>query len=210
MKFKNYLFDLDGTLTDPETGIKNSILYALVKCGLPPLTGDTLNAFIGPPLLDSFQIYCGVSPENAKILLQYYREYFKEKGMFENTVYPGIKETLQALKKRGSRLYIATSKPEPFAKQILEHFNLMEYFSFVGGSTLDETRTKKEEVIQYVLKECDLNPADCLMVGDRYYDIEGARSCGIMVAAVLFGYGDADELKTADYLIDEAKNLLII
>jgi phosphoglycolate phosphatase len=210
MTFKNYLFDLDGTLTDPGLGITNSILYALKKHGFPLLPKEELYKFIGPPLLDSFEKYCDATPEEAKKLLAYYREYFTEKGMFENTVYPGIKQTLSRLKESGAALFVATSKPEPFAKQILEHFDLAKYFTFIGGSTLDETRTKKEEVIAYVLNENGLVPGDCLMVGDRYYDIEGAHCCGLAVAAVLFGYGNSEELKTADYLIETPEALLRI
>ncbi|MBQ4093290.1 MAG: HAD hydrolase-like protein, partial [Firmicutes bacterium] len=141
MPFNYYLFDLDGTLTDPGLGIKNSIRYALNKHGLLPLSDDTLNRFIGPPLLDSFQKYCGVNEEEAILLLKYYREYFTQKGMFENKVYPGITELLAELINRGKELFVATSKPEPFAIQILEHFELASFFSFIGGSTLDEKRT---------------------------------------------------------------------
>ena len=137
-----------------------------------------------------------------------YREYFRSKGMFENKVYPDIPEMLQALKQEGCALFVATSKPEPFAKTILEHFDLAKYFDFIGGSTLQETRTKKTEVIEYVLETNKLNAADCLMVGDRYYDIEGARNCNMKVAAVLFGYGDEKELESADYLITSPMELL--
>lgn len=210
MNYHVYLFDLDGTLTDPGPGIKNSIRYALSKKGLPALSEEILNAFIGPPLLDSFAEHCGATPADAQLLLKYYREYFADRGMFENTVYPGIAEVLAALKERGAKLYVATSKPEPFAKQILAHFGLAPYFDFIGGSTMDETRTKKAEVIDYVLKENDLNANECLMVGDRYYDIEGARSCGLGAAAVLFGYGDFEELKSADYLLEKPEELLNI
>lgn len=210
MKYNCYLFDLDGTLTDPGLGIKNSIRSALNKKGLPPLPEETLNRFIGPPLLDSFEKYCGATHEEAQLLQQYYREYFKEQGMFENSVYPGIPEMLAKLQEQGAKLYVATSKPEQFAKQIIEHFGLARYFTFVGGSTMDATRTKKEDVIDYVLKENSLDPANCLMVGDRCYDVEGARACGLDVAAVLFGYGDLEELKTADYLLKEPKELLSI
>ena len=210
MKFKNILFDLDGTLTDPGMGITNSILFALKKDGLPLLSREELYPFIGPPLIDSFQKYCGVTLEKAQLLLKYYREYFTEKGMFENTVYPGIPAVLEMLQKQGIRLFVATSKPEPFAVRILEHFNLADYFSFIGGSTLDEKRTDKAGVIDYVLKENALSPKETLMVGDRCYDIEGARKCNIAVAAVLFGYGDYEELKTADYIIDKPDDLLKI
>ncbi len=210
MNYKNILFDLDGTLTDPELGITNSICYALLKQNRPVPNQNVLNTFIGPPLIGAFMERCNVSRAEAESLLQDYREYFKEKGMFENKVYPGIPEMLESLKKSGCRLYVATSKPEPFAKQILEHFDLTKYFTFIGGSTLSETRTHKEEVIDYVLKENRLQPQDCLMVGDRYYDIEGARKCGLKVAAVLFGYGDREELQSADYLIHTPMELMSI
>ena len=130
--------------------------------------------------------------------------------MFENKVYPGIEKMLESLKQRGAHLYVATSKPEPFAIRILEHFGIAGYFDFIGGSTLNETRTKKNEVIAYVLEENRLAPADCLMVGDRYYDIKGARECGLKVAAVLFGYGDREELSSADYMISSPTELLEI
>lgn len=210
MAYKNYLFDLDGTLTDPGLGITNSILYALKKQGFPLLPRQELYKFIGPPLLESFQQYCGATKEQSQSLVTAYREYFTQKGMFENVVYNGIPAVLSQLKEQGAALYVATSKPEPFAKQILEHFDLAQYFTFIGGSTLDETRTKKEEVIDYVLKENGLDPRESIMVGDRYYDIEGARCCGLAVAAVLFGYGDREELKTADHLIETPKELLDI
>ena len=208
MTYKNLLFDLDGTLTDPALGIKNSIRYALDKQNRPILDDETLNAFIGPPLIDTFMKYCNVNRKEAESLVTDYREYFRPKGMFENKIYPLIPEMLDALKKEGCSLFVATSKPEPFAKKILEHFDLAKYFDFIGGSTLQETRTKKAEVIAYVLETNGLNPEDCLMVGDRYYDIEGARNCNIKVAAVLFGYGDEEELKSADYLISSPMDLL--
>lgn len=207
---KHVLFDLDGTLTDPGLGIKNSIRYALHKQNRPVPSEETLNAFIGPPLIETFMKYCGVNRTEAESLLMDYREYFKEKGMFENKVYPDIEKTLATLKEQGVYLYVATSKPEPFATRILEHFGLAEYFDFIGGSTLNETRTKKEEVIAYVLEKNRLTPTDCLMVGDRYYDIEGARKCGLKVAAVLFGYGDREELSSADYIVSTPMELLEI
>ncbi|MBR4086881.1 MAG: HAD-IA family hydrolase, partial [Clostridia bacterium] len=179
MTYKNILFDLDGTLTDPALGIKNSIRYALNKQNRPVLNDENLNAFIGPPLIDTFMKFCDVTRKEAESLVADYREYFRSKGMFENKVYPMIPEMLTALKKDGCSLFVATSKPEPFAKTILEHFDLAKYFDFIGGSTLQETRTTKTEVIEYVLKENQLNVKDCLMVGDRCYDIEGAKNCNI-------------------------------
>lgn len=204
------LFDLDGTLTDPGIGIKNSLRYALRKFGLSPLPEETLDAFIGPPLLDSFSKYCGVNEKDSKILLQYYREYFSAKGLFENSVYAEIPELLKILLDQGKSLFVATSKPEPYARKILEHFKIAKFFCFIGGSTMDEKRTEKSEVISYVLKENNLSPDQCLMVGDRCYDIEGAHKCGLQAAAVLYGYGSEAELSTADYIIHFPLELLEI
>ena len=201
MKYENYLFDLDGTLTDPGLGIKNSIRYALEKYGLPELDTDTLEQFIGPPLLESFQKYCHVTAEESEKLLLLYREYFVEHGLYENRVYPEIPEILEELTAKGAKLYVATSKPEAFAVKILEYFGLLEYFTFVGGSTMDEQRTAKQEVIEYVLETRELDPAKTVMIGDRCYDINGGKACGLKTVGVLFGYGCREELEGADYLI---------
>lgn len=200
LKYKNYLFDLDGTLTDPGLGIKNSIRYALEHFGLPILDDKTLDCFIGPPLMDSFQKYCGVSAEDAAELLRLYRVYFADKGLFENEILDGASELLEKLASKGGKIYLATSKPEPFAVKILDHFGLSRYFDFIGGSTLDETRNKKSEVISYVLEENQLRAGESLMIGDRKYDVEGAKECGLDSAGVLVGYGSAEELSGADYV----------
>ncbi len=207
MPYSNYLFDLDGTLTDPGLGIKNSIRYALKQKGLPSLTEEELDAFIGPPLLDSFARYCHASPEEAKALVVAYREYFSTKGLFENMVYDGIPDVLEALRARGARLFVATSKPEPYAKQILEHFDLAKYFTFIGGSTMDETRTDKAEVIAYVLSHTGIDPSESVMVGDRIYDIRGGATCGLSTVGVLYGYGSREELARADWLVELPREL---
>lgn len=210
MKYKNYLFDLDGTLTDPGLGIKNSIRYALDKAGLPTLDDATLNFFIGPPLLDSFQKYCGATPDEAKELVRLYREYFSVTGLFENEVYRGVPELLDELCRRGARVFLATSKPELFAVKILEHFDLMKYFTFAGGSTMDETRTAKADVIDYVLKSANIKAEESVMVGDRKYDIEGGEKCGLDTVGVTFGYGTESEFADADYIINSPEELLNI
>jgi phosphoglycolate phosphatase len=210
MKYKNYLFDLDGTLTDPGLGIKNSIRYALDKAGLPALDDATLNCFIGPPLLDSFQKYCGATPDEAKELVRLYREYFSVTGLFENEVYRGVPELLDELCRRGAKVFLATSKPELFAVKILEHFDLMKYFTFAGGSTMDETRTAKAEVIDYVLKSANIKAEESVMVGDRKYDIEGGEKCGLDTVGVTFGYGTESEFANADYIINSPEELLNI
>lgn len=210
MSYQTYLFDLDGTLTDPGLGIKNSIRHALKQFELPPLDEETLDRFIGPPLLDSFERYCGATREEARRLLRAYREYFAEKGIFENVVYAEIPETLTELRRRGARLCVATSKPELFAKRILAHFELAPLFDFIGGSTMDETRTEKTEVIAYVLENVGAKRADTVMIGDRIYDIAGGKKNGLATAGVLYGYGDREELAGADHLLTCPAELLDI
>ena len=205
-----FLFDLDGTLTDPGLGIKNSIRYALEKYGMPSLDEGTLDLFIGPPLLDSFTRYCGADGEQAKELLRLYREYFSTKGIFENTLFPEVPSVLERMKAQGCTLCLATSKPEEFAMRILEHFELVHLFDFVGGSTMDETRTEKDEVIAYVLEQTGISPDTAVMVGDRRYDVEGGKKHGLYTVGVLFGYGSREELTQAgaDRLIGTPEELL--
>lgn len=198
MKYKHILFDLDGTLTDPMIGITNSVIYALDKFHLEVKQREELLKYIGPPLLDSFQEYHGLSPEQALLALEYYREYFKDKGIYENKVYDGIEEILQYLTSQGCRCYIATSKPEIFARQIVKHFTLDKYFTYIAGSTLDQSRNRKGDVIAYALQKASItNLSEVLMVGDRKHDIIGAKENNIDSLGVLFGYGDKQELTLA-------------
>ena len=216
MEKKYIFFDLDGTLTDSADGIINSVIYALKSYGMEAGDREALRAFVGPPLAGSFSKYYGFDEKRSLEAVERYREYFREKGLFENQVYPGIREMLEELKKRGAVLMLATSKPELFSRQILEHFDLMQYFDFLGGATMEEKRTAKADLIRYVLESCGLE--DCLsqirMVGDREYDIIGARENSIRSVGVLYGYGDRRELEEAgaDTLaetVEELKKLLI-
>ncbi len=197
MNFNSIFFDLDGTLTDPGQGITNSVAYALKKYGIDETDRKKLNKFIGPPLIDSFMCFYGFEPERAKEAVAFYREYFAPHGIFENEVYSGIPELLKALKAKGMRLYIASSKPEVFVIKILKHFDLLKYFDGVYGSTLDETRTKKDEVIEYALKESGVKAEEAVMVGDRHHDIDGAKVHGLPAVGVLYGYGDRQEHESA-------------
>ncbi|MBR2370920.1 MAG: HAD hydrolase-like protein [Clostridia bacterium] len=208
--YKNYLFDLDGTLTDSAQGIKNSIIYSLKKADLPVLPECILDKFIGPPLHESYAKYCNLDEEDADLLVKYYREYFSVKGLFENSVYDGIPETLDELRSKGKHLYVATSKPEVYAKRILEHFGLIDKFEFVGGSTMSHERTDKAEVIDYVITEMNLDKSKTVMVGDRSYDVEGAHKNGIKAIAVLFGFGDREELSDADYIAPTPHDISLI
>lgn len=202
MKF--IFFDLDGTLTDPQEGITNSVKYALDKFGISVSDKTVLFPFIGPPLIDSFKQFYGFSEEDAELAVKYYREYFSVKGKFENEVYLGITDALKNLTQSGYKLVLATSKPEIFAQEILEFFNLKKYFYCVCGASMDASRSKKEEVIAYALQKTQAKKEDCIMVGDRRFDVIGAHFNGIKALGVTYGYGDKKELLEAgaDYLVE--------
>lgn len=204
------LFDLDGTLTDSGLGITNSVAYSLKKYGIEVSDRTELYKFIGPPLKESFEKYYGFSSEEAGRAVEYYREYYTDKGIFENAVYKGIEELLQEIQRSGKTAIVATSKPEVFAKRILEHFGLAKYFNDIVGANMDETRTKKDEVISHVLQSCDIpDQTKVLMIGDREHDILGAKKAGIDSLGVLFGFGDYEELENAgaDYIVETTEDI---
>jgi len=196
--YTNIIFDLDGTLTDPALGITNSVMYALEKYGITVPDRSELLKFIGPPLIDSFQEFYDLSREEAKTAVEYYREYYRTKGIFENSVFPGIEDLLRSLKENGKKQMVATAKVEQFANIVLEHFGLAEYFTCVAGSNLDSTRTHKDEIILSVLERCGITDREhTVMIGDRMHDILGAEKAGIDSIGVLFGYGTKEELENA-------------
>lgn len=196
--YKYLLIDLDGTLTDPGEGITNSVAYALKKWGIEVEDKKVLYSFIGPPLSASFAKYYGFSEEDSLRCVDYYREYFGVKGLFENEVYDGIHELLGELKKMGKILVIATSKPEFYATQILDHFDLTRYFDFIAGASMDESRNKKGDVIRYAISLAGItDKSEAVMIGDREHDILGARENGLDSIGVLYGYGDRAEHESA-------------
>ena len=196
--YEYILFDLDGTLTDPGLGITNSVAYALKRWNIEVEDRKSLYKFIGPPLQDSFAQYYGFSAQDALRAVDVYREYFREKGLFENEVYPGVESMLKALKEQGKTLILATSKPEEFAIRILKHFHLDGYFTVMAGATMDTSRNKKGDVIAYALREAGvLDKSKAVMVGDREHDVIGANQNELDSIGVLFGYGDRDELEKA-------------
>ncbi len=204
------LFDLDGTLTDSGPGITNSVAYALKKYGIETADQSVLFKFIGPPLKESFEKYYGFSEEEAGKAIGYYREYYSDKGIFENAVYEGIEDLLKEIQESKKTAVVATSKPEAYAKKILEHFGIAKYFAYIAGANMDGTRTKKEEVIAHVLERCGLSDRSrVLMVGDREHDVLGAKKMGIDSLGVLFGYGDYEELKhaKATYIAETVKDI---
>lgn len=192
------LFDLDGTLVDSGAGVTNSVAYSLKKYGIEAARREELYKFIGPPLHESYQKFYGFSEEEAKNAVEYYREYYRDKGIFEYTVYEGIEDLLKTLSRMGKTLLVATSKPEVFAKEILAHAGLSNYFSHIAGANLDGSRTKKDEVISYALHMANVTDlSKAVMIGDREHDILGAKKAGIDAVGALFGYGTRDELVSA-------------
>lgn len=210
MAYDIILFDLDGTLTDPGIGITNAVIYALKQYDIQVENREELYRFIGPPLLESFQSFFGFTEEDAEQAVIYYRDYYREKGIFENYVYPGMDMLLGRLRRAGKALLVATSKPEEFALQILENFKLAEHFTVIAGASMDGSRIRKADVIDYALKQYGMDEREqVLMVGDRKHDILGAKEIGIASAGVLYGYGSREELEAAgaDYIVSCVDNL---
>lgn len=216
LRYKYILFDLDGTLTDSKEGICKSAQYALHKMGIEEPDIDKLVPFIGPPLMDTFQNMYGMDEEKAKEAVKFYRERFSVVGLFENELYPGIIELLEELRKKGAKIAIASGKPQEFIIRILEHFNISNLFDAVVGSEFDGTRGKKSEEIEEALKQIygekvdrETLSKDTVMVGDRCFDIEGAKYHNIASIGAVYGFGSVKELKKsgADYLAKDINKL---
>ncbi len=214
--FDYILFDLDGTLTDPKLGITRSVQYALRALGIEEPSLDKLEPFIGPPLADSFREFYGLEEEQVVTAVAKYRERFTDQGIYENEIYPGTARMLASLRAGGKKLAIASSKPTPFVERILDHFEIRAYFDYIIGSNMDGTRGKKEEVVEEALRQmlpAGMPPAEkkagVAMVGDRRFDIEGAREHGITSVGVSFGYAPEGELEQAgaDHIVDTVEAL---
>lgn len=192
---KSILFDLDGTLTDSGDGIMNCAALALERLGIPIPPRDALRVFVGPPLHDTFRQF-GVPEDQVDEAIRIYRSRYVPIGKFENTPYPGIRELLEKLRAQGNRLYVATSKPEEMAVEVLEHFDLAHFFDHICGASLDRSRIAKDAVISYLLQ---LHGADgqMVMVGDTVFDVLGAAAHGIPAVGVAWGYGSVEEMKKA-------------
>ena len=196
-KVRCILFDLDGVLSDNSSGIIGGVIHSLKVLSREVPPKDELFRFIGPPLKDAFSDFCGLSKEDAERAVASYREYYKERGIFENVMYDGVTEMLDALKRSGKKLYLATSKPEEFARRICAHFGIDEYFEFIGGATFDGTRGRKADVIRYVMNEHNIQSKDAVMIGDRHHDVSGATECSLPCIGVLYGFGSKAELSEA-------------
>lgn len=198
MKYEVVLFDLDGTITDTGIGITDSLMYALKKMNIEVKNREELFPFIGPPLAESFRMFYQFSDEQIKLATQYYREHYGKIGIHENQIYDGMEELLKRLKEAGAKLAVATSKPEPFAVEIIDDWKLTPYFSYIAGSSVDGSRRSKADVIEYALENCGVSDkTKVVIIGDRKYDIYGAKQAGIDSIGILFGYGDRAELEEA-------------
>nr|WP_296158174.1 HAD-IA family hydrolase [uncultured Blautia sp.] len=197
--YKAILFDLDGTLTESGEGITKSVQYALGKLGKPEEDLEKLKVFIGPPLMEQFMKYVDLDEETAKKAVEYYRERYSEKGIFENRPYPGVEDMLKELKRKKYLLTVASSKPEYYVKQILDHFQLTGYFDEIVGSEMNGKRTNKAEVIEETLSRLHMSDKrdQVIMIGDKEHDVFGARKAGLKCIAVSYGYGTEEELKNA-------------
>lgn len=209
---KYVLFDLDGTLSDPKVGITTCVQLALSHFGIHEENLDVLEPFIGPPLKESFMNFYGLSEEEAVKAIEVYRSRFSTIGMYENEMYPGVDHMLRRLCEAGYQLCVASSKPTVFVEQILEHFDIKKYFNHVVGSFLDGRRVEKEEVVEEALRLLGVTgetKSEAVMIGDRKFDVVGAKSHGVSSIAVSYGYGTTEELEAEnpDYLVTSVTEL---
>ena len=205
------LFDLDGTLTDSGEGIINCAILALNHFGLPVPDRETLRVFVGPPLDETFMKF-GVPADQTDEAIRVYRSRYTTVGKFENVPYPGIEELLQKLTENGHKLYVATSKPEGMSMEILEKFGLAKYFTLICGATLDGSRSKKADIISYLLEKAG-GAENAIMVGDTAYDVIGAKAHGMPAIGVSWGYGEVKDMEKAGaaaiaHTMDELFSLL--
>lgn len=194
LKNKKYiLLDLDGTLTDTEEGVVNSFLHGLAKIGVTVEDRSSMKWIIGPPIQDSYKRFLSCTDDEAKELLAGYREYYNDRGILENKLYDGVREMLYRLYECGKVLYTATSKPEVFAKRILDSHGVSKYFKYIYGSTLDGSISTKEEVLLHIIDSERLDISECVLIGDTKYDIIGAREIGMDVICIKYGFGTDEE-----------------
>ena len=191
------LFDWDGTVADTRPGIFNSVRYAIGQYGIADKPDDELRYFIGPPLYDGFEHVFGVSPELANELTDTYRVYYRDKGIFECNVYDGVGDLLRELHDAGVKTAVVSSKPKEFLDRLVEHFGLAEHLDAVVGPAIDNHNSDKTVLVNQALKELMLLPSTVAMIGDRHFDMEGAKAAGVNAVGVLYGYGTEEELCAA-------------
>lgn len=202
---KNIIFDLDGTISKSAPGILNAFEYALEKMG-KRYSRDDLYKYIGPPLRDSFVKELGEDLADQGV--DFYREYYFTKGLFETEIYDGIKDLLDNLNSKGYKIFLATSKGEESSKKILEYFGILDYFSYVSGS--ENNKNTKKKVIDHLLKENNIKASESIMIGDRSYDIEAASNLEVKTIAVTYGYGSKEEFEKASFIADTPYEIINI
>ena len=212
MGYENILFDLDGTLTDPYLGITNAVKYSLQKFNITENNEKTLRSLIGPPLETSFMEFYQFDINKTKTAIGYYREYYSEKGIYENKLYPGVDVLLAKIRNNNKTPILATSKPTAFAFKILRYFNIDNYFFDVVGSNFNGTMVEKDEIIKFITEKHNLKKEKTIMIGDRKYDITGAHKNNIHSISVTYGYGSREELKQSrpTYFCDNVPDILEI
>lgn len=216
MKYNAILFDLDGTLSDSFEGITRSVEYALHRMGYNVESRKSLRKFIGPPLKTSFNEFYNMSGDTLNQAISFYRHRYKDLGWKENELYPNTEEMLKKLYDKGYKLFTASSKPKVFVEKILQHFNIDKYFTDIGGADLNDGLQEKDEIIEYIMKNNNLDHKKTIMIGDRLFDGQGALNNNISFIGVLYGFGDYEELskypnlllaetttQIADFLCDE-------
>lgn len=210
VQFTQIIFDLDGTLSNPDEGIRHSIEYALRHMNIKMDVLSKFSRFIGPPLHEGFQHGLGLSEEQTEKAVYLFREYYGSQGVFENKLYPGVIDMLKTLKKNSLELHLATSKLEKYAIRVLDFHKIISYFSVISGATYKGRGADKYNLIQQVLKQRkDVSSDKFLMIGDKHFDVSGAKLAGIKSAGVLYGYGSEKELNDAgaDYIISTVEEL---
>lgn len=193
-RYKHILFDLDGTITDSFDAVTKSFAYALEHYGIKVEDRSTLLPVIGPPLREAFMGMFGFDEEKAIEATEKYRERYKVQFLREHLIYDGIEELLSKLHNDGFKLYLATAKPISLAEQLMRHFNLDKYFTYLGGASMDKKRDNKIRVLEHVFEKCDIEKSSAVMVGDRFHDLEGAAYMGIDAIGVTYGFGSFEEL----------------
>lgn len=207
--YQTVLFDFDGTIFDSSEGIFKSLQYAFCADGKPEPQEGELRRFIGPPLYDSFKNFYGYDDEKIDFMVKKYRERYRDKGIWESSVYDGIPELLKKLKSAGLTVATASSKPVSFIEILLKKHNLYDYFDFIGGVSFDEISSDKTDIINNAISALNADKASAIMVGDRKFDINGAHGAGIPCIAVLYGFGSREEFTehNADFIAEAPKDI---
>ncbi len=209
-KFDFVLFDFDGTMVDSSKGIFKSLIYALKAAGHEEPDGATLRKFIGPPIYDSFKNLFGFPEEKIQFVISKYREDYSRDGIFELDIYDGIPELIKKLHENGVKVATASSKPTVFIERILKHIGLFDYIDYIGGTGFDEKGAGKTGILLNALEHLGCtDKSRAVMVGDRKFDIDGAKGAGIETIAVLYGFGSEAEFKEhgAEYIVKDTKEI---